>query len=103
MSHAVTTHRPQQGRPGNTTTLSLTHAVEAVKGRLRRPLRGFALDCPASAHGYRLVMWCRPSSALLLPAYVGAVADLHDKTWAGRNGAFGRNLDSARAVVRLMR
>ena len=32
MSHLATTHRPQQGRPGNTTTLSLKHGGEAVKG-----------------------------------------------------------------------
>jgi len=102
MSHIVTIHRPQQGRPSNTTTLSLKHTVKAVKGRLRRPLRGFALDCPAAALGHRLVMWCRPSSALLLPTFVGGL--LPDAlNLSGRDGVFRRTLVSASAEAPLMR
>ena len=102
MSHLATTHRPQQGRPGNTTTLSLKHGGEAVKGRLRRPLRGFALDCPAAALGYRLVMWCRPSSALPLPTFASGLQPAA-LNLSGRDGVFRRTLVSARVESLLMR
>ena len=78
-------------RRAATWMVQIEHSGEAIKGRLRRPLRGFALDCPTA-------VLLAPASARWRPT--SALQTLHDAaTVTPRNRSKKRTSREAVGVV----
>lgn len=64
-------------RRAATWMVQIEHSGEAIKGRLRRPLRGFALDCPTAVLLAPASARWRPTSALQARHHAANVTRRH--------------------------